>query len=171
MYLKSIALLVAIYGRGVLAALPDSCEEGEGSNCADCTPLASDYEPAGVGEVWYSACCTKAEEDNSISPPVTTTKEYCYSYKLKGWPENQSYGTTPSSSSLTCGTGTVEAWTLVGQCTTNGGVSSSATCICIFQFVLFLSRHTDTDDMMSLTRLRCFVVSLSINSLLKLSDG
>ena len=120
MYLKSIALLVAIYGRGVIAALPDSCEEGEGSNCADCTPLASEYEPAGVGEVWYSACCTKSDTSTA------TAKKYCYSYKLKGYSENLFHGTKPSSDE--CGLGT-NAWTLVGQCTTNGGVSSSAICI------------------------------------------
>ena len=143
MYLKSIALLVA-YGRvGVIA---DSCEEGEGSNCADCTPLNSDYEPAGVGEVWYSACCTKSEEDNSSSSPVTTSKKYCYSYKLKGWPENLLHGIKPSSDE--CGTGT-NAWTLVGQCTTNGGVSSyDSLCYYLLLIVcpVFLSRsrHVST---------------------------
>eukprot|EP00986_Skeletonema_menzelii_P002081 scaffold565_cov143-Skeletonema_menzelii.AAC.3 len=68
MYLKSIALIVAIYGRGALAALKDSCEEGD-TTCTDCTPLNTEYEPAGVGEVWYSTCCTESET-STASPPT-----------------------------------------------------------------------------------------------------
>mmetsp|Transcript_23318 Transcript_23318/g.37970 ORF Transcript_23318/g.37970 Transcript_23318/m.37970 type:complete len:786 (+) Transcript_23318:154-2511(+) len=112
MYLKSVALFVAIYGRGALAALKDSCEEGDNSlTCTDCTPLNTEYEPAGVGEVWYSTCCTESET-STASPPVTTTKKYCYSYKLAGYPSNQFSGQKP-----TCGLGN-NAWTLDGQCTT-----------------------------------------------------
>mmetsp|Transcript_23316 Transcript_23316/g.37962 ORF Transcript_23316/g.37962 Transcript_23316/m.37962 type:complete len:793 (+) Transcript_23316:154-2532(+) len=111
MYLKSVALFVAIYGRGALAALKDSCEEEDIGGCTDCTPLNTEYEPAGVGEVWYSTCCTESET-STASPPVTTTKKYCYSYKLAGYPSNQFSGQKP-----TCGLGN-NAWTLDGQCTT-----------------------------------------------------
>lgn len=116
MYLKGIALFVAIYGHGALAALPDSCEEGEGSACSKCTPLNTEFEPAGVGEVWYSYCCTDSET-TTADPPVTTTKKYCYSYSLVGWPNNQYSGTKPSCSSSSMAL----AWSLNGQCSTTTG--------------------------------------------------
>lgn len=146
MYLKSLALLVAIYGRGAIAALPDSCEAGD-TTCDDCTPLNQQFEPPKVGEVWYSVCCPQSEEDSS-TPPQTTTKQYCYSYKLAGYPNNLHAGTLPS----TCGAGTT-AWSLEGQCrTTNTGTVSS---------ILFASFNCFYLTW-SLTRI-CLVVSLSLS--------
>ena len=116
--MKSLALLVAIYGRGAIAALPDSCQAGDITSCDDCTPLNQLYEPPKVGEVWYSVCCPKSETDSSTGN--TVTKQYCYSYKLSGYPNNLHAGTLPS----TCGTGTT-AWALEGQCrTTNAGTAA-----------------------------------------------
>ena len=110
MYLNGIALFLAIYGHSALAALPDSCEAGD-SACTSCTPRNSEFEPPGVGEVWYSECCTESET-STADPPVTDTKKYCYSYKLVGYPSNQFSGTKPS-----CGVASL-AWSLNGQCST-----------------------------------------------------
>eukprot|EP00984_Skeletonema_dohrnii_P013436 scaffold5570_cov87-Skeletonema_dohrnii-CCMP3373.AAC.12 len=116
MYMKSIALFVAIYGRTALADLPDSCELGQ-SSCEACTPLNTEFEPPGVGQVWYSHCCTESET-NTADPPVTDTKEYCYSYSLKGYPSNQQHGMKPTCSEN--GSGGNLAWTLEGQCKKDG---------------------------------------------------
>mmetsp|Transcript_30675 Transcript_30675/g.48076 ORF Transcript_30675/g.48076 Transcript_30675/m.48076 type:complete len:758 (-) Transcript_30675:229-2502(-) len=113
MYLNGIALFLAIYGHSALAALPDSCEAGD-ITCTSCTPRNSEFEPPGVGEVWYSECCTESET-STADPPVTTTKKYCYSYKLVGYPSNQFSGTKPS-----CGAASL-AWSLNGQCSTTAG--------------------------------------------------
>ena len=134
MYLKNIALFVAIYGHGALAALPLSCEEGEAA-CATpgdkCTPLNTETIPAGVGEVWFSQCCTESETDNS----VTTTKKYCYSYSLQGYPNNQFSGTKPACSKT--GSSSV-AWDLYGQCSTSGvSCSSSIYFICLSVYFNF----------------------------------
>ena len=111
MKIKSIALFVAAYGRSALA-LSDSCDEGE-TSCNACTPLNSEFEPAGVGQVWYSECCTESETDSTVDPPVTTSKRYCHSWSLKGYPSNQHSATKP-----TCGETAVgnQAWTAEGQC-------------------------------------------------------
>ena len=119
MYMKSIALFVAIYGRTALAALPASCEVD--NNCADaCTPRNSEFEPPGVGQVWYSHCCT-VSETNTADPPVTESKKYCFSYYLTGYPNNQFSATKPVCSKT--GSGNIP-WTLKGQCKTTAGVSS-----------------------------------------------
>eukprot|EP00573_Skeletonema_grethae_P004186 CAMPEP_0201709336 /NCGR_PEP_ID=MMETSP0578-20130828/58047_1 /ASSEMBLY_ACC=CAM_ASM_000663 /TAXON_ID=267565 /ORGANISM="Skeletonema grethea, Strain CCMP 1804" /LENGTH=369 /DNA_ID=CAMNT_0048198303 /DNA_START=93 /DNA_END=1199 /DNA_ORIENTATION=- len=112
MYLKGIALFVAIYGHGALAALPDSCED-DGGSCDKCTSLNSEFEPPGVGEVWYSYCCTDSETTTD-TPPITTTKKYCYSYSLVGFPNNQYSGNKPSCDN----TFSAIAWSLHGQCQT-----------------------------------------------------
>ena len=122
MYLKSLALLVAIYGRGAIAALPDSCEADAGQSCTDCTPINQQFEPPGMGEVWFSQCCDKKETDNA-TPPNTVTKKYCYSYKLAGWPNNQYYGDKPSTDPDECGTGN-QGWSVQGQCVTSGGAGT-----------------------------------------------
>ncbi|KAK1733587.1 hypothetical protein QTG54_015760 [Skeletonema marinoi] len=115
--MKSIALFVAIYGRTALAALPPSCQDGDsGTSCHTCTPRSSEFEPPGVGQVWYSHCCTESET-NTADPPVTDTKEYCYSYSLKGYPSNQQHGMKPTCSEN--GSGNL-AWTLEGQCKKDG---------------------------------------------------
>eukprot|EP00985_Skeletonema_marinoi_P015996 scaffold8455_cov147-Skeletonema_marinoi.AAC.1 len=118
MYMKSIALFVAIYGRTALAALPDSCEDGD-TSCDTCTPLNSEFEPPGVGQVWYSHCCT-VSETNTADPPVTESKKYCFSYYLTGYPNNQFSATKPVCSET--GGGSL-AWTLEGQCTTTAGTA------------------------------------------------
>ena len=111
MYIKRISLLVAIYGRGAFATLSASCEENEFA-CDKCTPIGQNYIPSGTGEMWYSDCCNESETDNA-SPPVTTTKKYCYSYKLKGYPNNLNYNIAPS-----CYGGDSPAWESKGQCST-----------------------------------------------------
>jgi hypothetical protein len=119
MYLKNIALFVAIYGRGVLAALPPSCQEGDTGACATgdkCTPKNAETEPPQTGEVWYSACCTESETDNTATPP-TTSKEYCYSWKLKDVSSNLLYGIKPACSKSASSN---LAWDLNGQCSTSG---------------------------------------------------
>eukprot|EP00984_Skeletonema_dohrnii_P011822 scaffold4740_cov115-Skeletonema_dohrnii-CCMP3373.AAC.1 len=120
MYMKCIALFVAIYGHGVIAALPPSCQENETSSCNaagdKCTHQNSEVEPAGTGEVWFSHCCT-VSETSTATPPVTTSKEYCYSYTLKGFPSNQQHGIKPTCSEN--GQGNL-AWTLEGQCKKDG---------------------------------------------------
>jgi hypothetical protein len=119
MYMKSIALFVAIYGRTALADLSDSCQDGE-TSCDACTPLNTEFEPPGVGQVWYSHCCT-VSDTNTADPPVTTSKKYCHSYYLSGYPNNQFSGTKPTCSESGSGT---SAWLRNGQCKTTGGVSS-----------------------------------------------
>ncbi len=119
MYMKSIALFVAIYGRTALAALPASCEDT--NNCSNaCTPLNSEFEPPGVGQVWFSHCCT-VSDTNTEDPPVTESKKYCFSYYLTGYPNNQFFSTKPICSET--GSGTL-AWLRKGQCGTSSGVSS-----------------------------------------------
>ena len=169
MYLKSIALFVAIYGRGVLAALPPSCQEGDTGACATgdkCTPKNAETEPPQTGEVWYSACCTESETDNTATPP-TTSKEYCYSWKLKDVSSNLLYGIKPACSKSASSN---VAWDLYGQCSTSGvSCSSSIYLLCIVPFIstLILTHH------MSL-RLRInyrpsLSYSLSLSILLSLS--
>ena len=135
MYLKSVALFVAIYGRGALAALPLSCQEGDTGACATgdkCTPLNTETIPSGVGEVWYSHCCT-VSETSTATPPVTETKQYCYSYSLQGYPNNQFSGIKPACSKSGSGN---NAWALHGQCSTSG-VSFSVRSIFCISFRLF----------------------------------
>ena len=119
MYLKSIALFVAIYGRGALAALPLSCQEGDTGACATgdkCTPLNTEFEPPQTGEVWFSQCCT-VSETSTATPPVTTTKEYCFSYSLQGWSNNLHHNIKPACSKS--GGGNL-AWDFYGQCSKSG---------------------------------------------------
>ena len=146
MYLKSIALFVVIYGRVALAALPLSCQEGEAA-CATgdkCTPLNTETIPTGVGEVWYSQCCTVSEQDNA-TPPVTTTKQYCYSYSLQGYPNNQFSGIKPACSK----TGSSNnAWSLYGQCSTSGVSCPSS--IYLLYVIPFISTLHLTRNVMSL---------------------
>ena len=119
MYMKSIALFVAIYGRTAFAALSASCEVD--NNCADaCTPLNTEFEPPGVGQVWFSHCCTVSDR-NSEDPPVTTSKKYCHSYYLSGHPNNLFSSAKPTCSESGGGT---SAWIRKGQCGTSSGVSS-----------------------------------------------
>ena len=120
MYMKSIALFVAIYGRTALADLSDSCEHGDGSCTNACTPLNTEFEPPGVGQVWFSHCCTVSDR-NSEDPPVTESKKYCHSYYLTGYPNNQFHPTKPTCSENGGGT---SAWIRKGQCGTSSGVSS-----------------------------------------------
>jgi len=118
--MKSIALFVAIYGRTALADLSDSCEAGDsGTSCNACTPLNSEFEPPGVGQVWYSHCCT-ISDTNTADPPETTSKKYCHSYYLTGYPNNQFAGTKPTCSEK--GSGNL-AWLRYGQCKTTGGTA------------------------------------------------
>ena len=124
MMIKRIALFffvfAIIYGHGALAALPTSCEdEGTTSSCKKCTPLNSEFEPPGVGQVWFSQCCTESET-TTADPPVTTTKKYCFSYYLSGYPNNLFSGHKPSCSENGSGN---SAWSLYGQCQTDAGVS------------------------------------------------
>jgi hypothetical protein len=114
-----IALFFAIYGRTALAALPDSCQLGE-TSCDACTPRESEFPPPGVGQVWYSHCCT-VSKTNTEDPPVTESKKYCWSYYLTGYPNNLFYPTKPTCSENGGGT---SAWLRYGQCRTTGGVSS-----------------------------------------------
>jgi hypothetical protein len=131
-----IALFFAIYGRTALAAaLPDSCELGE-TSCDACTPRESEFEPPGVGQVWYSHCCTESET-NTADPPVTDTKEYCYSYSLKGYPSNQQHGMKPTCSEN--GSGGNLAWTLEGQCKKDGVSSCECDVISILYGHAFIS--------------------------------
>ena len=130
--MKCIALFVAIYGHGVIAALPLSCQENEtsSSSCTNaagdkCTYQNSEVEPAGTGEVWFSHCCT-VSETSTATPPVTTSKEYCYSYTLKGFPSNQQHGIKPTCSKN--GQGNL-AWTLEGQCKKDGVSYCSASTV------------------------------------------
>ncbi|KAL7492205.1 hypothetical protein ACHAWT_001918 [Skeletonema menzelii] len=119
MYLKSVALFVAIYGRGALAALPLSCQEGDAGACATgdkCTPLNTEFEPPQTGEVWFSQCCTESETSNA-NPPVTTTKQYCFSYSLQGWSNNLHHNIKPACSKS--GGGNL-AWDFYGQCSKSG---------------------------------------------------
>eukprot|EP00985_Skeletonema_marinoi_P008947 scaffold4091_cov214-Skeletonema_marinoi.AAC.8 len=122
MYMNKSALFlfVATYGRGTNAALPPSCEENESSACNSsgdkCTPLGSQFEPTGNGQVWYSQCCT-VSETSTDTPPVTESKKYCYAYTLQAWPSNQLHGIKPDCSEN--GQGNL-AWTLEGQCKTDG---------------------------------------------------
>lgn len=122
---EALFLFVAIYGRSALAALPPSCEENESSACNSsgdkCTPLGSEFEPAETGEVWYSQCCT-VSETSTDSPPVEEIKKYCYAYTLQGYPSNQLHSIKPDCSQ----TGSSNsAWTLQGQCKTDGVSSQS----------------------------------------------
>ncbi|KAK1735649.1 PT domain-containing protein [Skeletonema marinoi] len=118
MYMKSITLFVAIYGRTALAALPASCEVD--NNCSNaCTPLNSEFEPPGVGQVWFSHCCT-VSDTNTEDPPVTESKKYCFSYYLTGYPNNQFFSTKPICSET--GSGTL-AWLPKGQCGTSSGTA------------------------------------------------
>ncbi|KAK1732540.1 hypothetical protein QTG54_016752 [Skeletonema marinoi] len=118
MYMKSIALFVAIYGRTALAALSASCEVD--NNCSNaCTPLNSEFEPPGVGQVWFSHCCT-VSDTNTEDPPVTESKKYCFSYYLTGYPNNQFFSTKPICSET--GSGTL-AWLPKGQCGTSSGTA------------------------------------------------
>ena len=136
MYMKSIALFVAIYGRTALAALPPSCQDGDsGTSCHTCTPRSSEFEPPGVGQVWYSHCCTESET-NTADPPVTDTKEYCYSYSLKGYPSNQQHGMKPTCSEN--GSGNL-AWTLEGQCKKDGVSSCECDVISILYVHAFIA--------------------------------
>jgi hypothetical protein len=116
MYTKSIALFVALYGRGALAALPASCQRGDTvAGCTKCSPVGSEYQPPGSGQVWYSQCCTESET-TTANPPVTTTKQYCFSYTLNGYPNNQLHGTKPTCSKTGGGN---TSWSLKGQCSTS----------------------------------------------------
>ncbi|KAL7491813.1 hypothetical protein ACHAWT_002323, partial [Skeletonema menzelii] len=81
-----------------------------------CTPLNTETIPTGVGEVWYSHCCT-VSETSTATPPVTETKQYCYSYSLQGYPNNQFSGIKPACSKSGSGN---NAWALHGQCSTSG---------------------------------------------------
>eukprot|EP00984_Skeletonema_dohrnii_P001857 scaffold619_cov78-Skeletonema_dohrnii-CCMP3373.AAC.1 len=121
MYMKSIALFVAIYGRTALADLSASCELGQ-SSCDACTPLNTEFEPPGVGQVWYSHCCT-VSDTNTADPPVTTSKKYCHSYYLSGHPNNLFSATKPTCSESGSGT---SAWLRYGQCKTTGGTAPYA---------------------------------------------
>ncbi len=134
MYIKSIALLVALYGRGALAALPASCQAGDiVAGCTKCSPVGSEeYQPPGTGQVWYSQCCTESE--TATATGVTTSKQYCYSYELNGYPNNQLHGIKPACSKTGGGN---TSWSHKGQCST-GGVSS------IFYFYLLLF-HLDVN--------------------------
>ncbi|KAK1741320.1 hypothetical protein QTG54_007798 [Skeletonema marinoi] len=117
MYMKSITLFVAIYGRTALA-LSASCEVD--NNCSNaCTPLNSEFEPPGVGQVWFSHCCT-VSDTNTEDPPVTESKKYCFSYYLTGYPNNQFFSTKPICSET--GSGTL-AWLPKGQCGTSSGTA------------------------------------------------
>ena len=163
MYLKSIALFVAVYGRGALAALPASCQEDD-STCPDCTPLNTEYQPDGVGELYYSNCCTESET-SSADPPVTTTKQYCYTYVLAGWPNNQYSGNKPS----TCGTGNI-GWSLEGQCTTvTDSVSSSSISFAIYS--IYISTNSATNAFVSSHQLSSPSISSSGESLLHRTNG
>eukprot|EP00984_Skeletonema_dohrnii_P009540 scaffold3652_cov83-Skeletonema_dohrnii-CCMP3373.AAC.1 len=117
MYMKSIALFVAIYGRTALADLSDSCEHGDGSCTNACTPLNTEFEPPGVGQVWFSHCCT-VSDTNSEDPPVTTSKKYCHSYYLAGYPNNLFSSAKPTCSETGSST---RAWLRYGQCRTSDG--------------------------------------------------
>ena len=146
MYLRNIALFVAIYGRAALAALPSSCEDdgvvcpADGDKCI--TPLNSEYEPTGVGQVWFSRCCTVSKSSTADpSDTETESKKYCYNYLLKDYPSNQLHGIKPDCSENASGN---DAWTLIGQCRTTGGVSS--TLIYRYRcFVLFSSLSHPTN--------------------------
>ena len=123
MHLKNIALFfVSIYGagRGAIAALPESCHDDGPDVCGSkkcVSPLGSEYEPPGTGEVWFSQCCT-VTETSSTDPPVS--KKYCYNYVLNEYPSNLLNGIKPICSENASSN---NAWTLDGQCT-SGGVSS-----------------------------------------------
>ena len=123
---SALFLFVATYGRGTNAALPPSCEENESSACNSsgdkCTPLGSQFEPTGNGQVLYSQCCT-VSETSTDTPPVTESKKYCYAYTLQAWPSNQLHGIKPDCSEN--GQGNL-AWTLEGQCKTDGVSCSSS---------------------------------------------
>ena len=156
MYLKSLALLVAIYGRGAIAALPDSCEVDAGvSGCTTCTPINQQFEPPKVGEVWYSECCSKTD---SSTPPQT--KNYCYSYKLSGYPNNLHKGTLPS----TCGTGT-SAWALEGQCSTASGATTGVSSI-LFASSLIVSVSTCATKVFLSSRLPSLSLPLTFSRVL-----
>jgi len=130
--MKNIALFLAVYGHIALAALPDSCQEGDLSSCNSAgdkctTPQNFEVEPAGTGQVWFSHCCTVSDSDTSMATAtapvsITTSKEYCYAYVLKGYSTNQFHNIKPACSEN--GSGNL-AWTLEGQCKKDGVSSSS----------------------------------------------
>jgi len=119
MYTKSIALFVAIHGRGALAALPASCEAGDAGACPakdKCPARGVELQPPKTGKVWLSLCCTDSET-SSASPPVTTTKKYCFTYTLNGYPWNQLHGQWPTCNKSGLGN---NSWKVEGQCKTTG---------------------------------------------------
>ena len=129
MHLKKTALFFVIYGRTALAALPSSCQDDGvcpaiGDKCI--SPLNSEYEPTGVGQVLFSQCCTVSKSSE--------TKKYCYNYSLKDYPSNQLHDIKPDCSENASGN---DAWTLIGQCTTSGGVSLSSSSIYCVDFIHF----------------------------------
>ncbi len=127
MYLKlKIIAIFFVYG-GALAALPDSCQDDGPDVCGSkkCVlPLGSEDEPSGTGEVWFSQCCT-VTETSSTAEPITESKKYCYNYVLNGYPSNELNGIKPICSENASGN---SAWTLDGQCTSDGVSSNSIFC-------------------------------------------
>jgi hypothetical protein len=137
MFIRSAALLAAIYGHGAFAATISelSCEEGEGV-CNKCVnPLTSSYQPEFVANLYASACCTARECDQDGSN--CDTKKFCHIYSLVSGPNSQYAGNLPSlpgpgeqnegyckTGQLVQGTFAQLAWSLEAQCTTTNGVSS-----------------------------------------------
>ena len=153
MYIKSIALFAAVYGRGALAQLT-SCEaDGGATTCPECSPLNTEYEPPQSGEIWYSSCCS-VSETSTADPPVTTTKQFCYSWKLKGYPSNLYAGTLPECKENAAGN---LGWTLNGECQTD----TAAVVSCLNYSITVISAAPVVSISLSLTLSLAASVSFS----------
>jgi len=133
MFIRSAALLAAIYGHGAFAATiaEQSCELAE-TTCNNCVnPLTSSFQPESVANLWASACCTATECDADGTGCVS--KKFCYIYSMVSGSNSQWASNLPSGGLYeeTCTTGQLRqgtyaqlAWSLEGQCTTTNAVSS-----------------------------------------------
>jgi hypothetical protein len=133
MFIRSAALLAAIYGHGAFAATisEQSCELAE-TACSNCVnPLTSSYQPEFVANLYASACCTATECDADGTGCVS--KKFCYIYSMVSGSNSQWASNLPSGGLYeeTCTTGQLRqgtyaqlAWSLEGQCTTANAVSS-----------------------------------------------
>ena len=136
MFIRSAALLAAIYGHGAFAATISelSCEDAAdgAQTCSNCVnPLTSSYQPEFVANLWASACCTATECD--ADGTNCDTKKFCYIYSLVSGSNSIHADKLPSGglTEATCTTGQLSsgsvaslAWSLEGQCTTTNAVSS-----------------------------------------------
>lgn len=108
----TVIILAVTLCRPIIAALPDSCQEGDTAACEtnangviNCPPRGTTTTPPKSGKAWYSQCCTVSE--------ASETKEYCYMYTLQGYASNLHFGIKPTCSEG--GSGSL-AWNLEGQC-------------------------------------------------------